>query len=399
MKHTFSLVLAVLLVVTLFPSCSLFQKDESYHWTPPEKKTASYDVPPYDPASGMTYEEYLTTLDVPIVVSFTGLNGPEPLIYLHDALGLTKNNINNILQLPHVVGISYPLLLHWLGDSLTSSILMIGQSQAAPEPAQIGEGRLWSAPMECCVNRALYEKLLSDPDTEFGGLGDSVTIMDRFFYRGFLHMEDGSRKEILQLDDATEISFTVTGIVDDEREFANTDAYGFYHLYTFFDTVQSVVSKFDYNHPDWNDEDVYLYKQIAEACIGPQTQLFYRTSAQDPTKKEICLPDGTILPEEQWLANFENVPVNAGYTVEVTLDSGTGYAEFLETVWDRPSARKIYDNIKENYEKTNNPINNPLNMPMRVPQNLQEILDAGELDEWYSYPTAPMIARPLRIAS
>ena len=85
--------------------------------------------------------------------------------------------------------------------------------------------------------------------------------------------------------------------------------------------------------------------------------------------------------------------------MEVTLDSGTGYADFLEAVWDRPSARRIYDHIAENYEKINNPINNPLNMPMRVPQNLQEILDAGELDEWYSYPTALMIARPLRIAS
>ena len=158
-------------------------------------------------------------------------------------------------------------------------------------------------------------------------------------------------------------------------------------------------TKFDYNHPDRNDEDMYLYGQIANAHTEGQTGLYSRASAQDPTKKEIRLPDGTILPEEQWLANFENVPVNAGYTVEVTLDSGTGYAEFLETVWDRPSARRIYDHIAENYEKTNTPINNPLNMPMRVPQNLQEILDAGELDEWYSYPTAPMIARPLRIAS
>ena len=57
MKRTATLALALLF---LLPACSRQAKDDAYHWVPPEKKniqTAAEDG--YDPASGMTYEEYL----------------------------------------------------------------------------------------------------------------------------------------------------------------------------------------------------------------------------------------------------------------------------------------------------------------------------------------------------
>ena len=126
-----------------------------------------------------------------------------------------------------------------------------------------------------------------------------------------------------------------------------------------------------------------------------------RPSPEDPTKQEIRLPGGTILPQEEWNSYFENIPVNAGYVVEITLDSGKNYAEFMEyraiAMAEPQTARAMYDRAYAGYEDTvSKGIKNP---QLNIPQVLQEIAADGELDEWVVVSATPgVVIRPLRVA-
>jgi len=349
----------------------------------------------------MTYEEYLCTLEIPVVFSVEYLFGTSFLS--EESMSTFPNTMTNIRHAPHVQKISYPTYLHWLGSVIRVSRLMIGQYQSALQEEQISEGRKWEDMAECCVNRALYEKLLESTREEFSGLGDTVDVKEVIYGKSYRHMPDGSRQEELEVRDTFSFSLTVVGIIDEEGEYADTDAYGFYHIYASIDLVKTMIAKHSFTHPNKNDESAYLPSQIYNEYAGDAVALFSRPRADDPAKKELRLPGNRIIPEEEWLSYFENVPVNAGYIMEITLDSGTGYAEFkeyMEKMDGESSAKFYYDYQYKVYEvnKENNKNNPNWVDAVNMPQILEEIAADGELDEWYYYRPVPRVIRPLRVA-
>jgi len=267
-------------------SCSFNSDSEVYKWIPPEKKiaqTAADDG--YDPASGLTYEEYLTTIDSPIVVSIERLIRSTPLLESELTRDPAAAYIKALRNNPHVTNVSLPVLFHWLDNFCGESILqapadkminrnsillkdvtyapmekatlMIGQYQTALTDEQIGEGRKWEDMRECCVNRALYEKLLAAEKAEFKGLGDIISVTESFYMRGFMH--DTGEEAITVCGDFTTTTheYTVVGIVEEEEEYANTEAYGLYHIYVSIDMLRNLIAKHDNNHPNYVDNAMY----------------------------------------------------------------------------------------------------------------------------------------------
>ena len=427
-----------LALLFLLPACSRQAKDDAYHWVPPEKKITQTAVDDgYDPASGMTYEEYLTTLDEPIVVSMKKSAHPGILVLffgsapvLNPADDFAPSFLSMLNNSPHVTKVSFPTLLHWLDNfageqimqfpeeyidhggidfenvrfaPMEKATLMIGQYQSALKEEQIGEGRKWEDMRECCVNRALYEKMLADEAMEFSGLGDSITVTETCYRRG---INPESKKEAIGVHHdlaITKHEYTVVGIVEDEGEYANTDAYGFFHIYAPLDMVKNLTAKHDYNHPSYVDEAMYLVSQIMHQNEVDVSGIYFRPTADDPTKKELRLPGNRIIPEEEWLEIWDNVPVNAGFRIEITLDSGTGFAELLEyfngMAEERPAQfyydyqYKVYEMNKENNKNNPNWVD-----AVNMPQILEEIAADGELDDWFYYPLVPRVVRPLRVA-
>ena len=154
-----------------------------------------------------------------------------------------------------------------------------------------------------------------------------------------------------------------------------------------------MIVKHNFNHPNQTDEAMYLVsKTVEKLAVG--TQIFRRPVADDPTKTELRLPGNRIIPEEEWLSYFEDVPVSAGYVMEITLDSGKGYAEFLEymdSLGSQYTARYYYNFQYRVYEvnKENNRNNPNWVDDVNMPQILEEIAADGELDEWYYYRLVP----------
>jgi len=339
--------------------------------------------------------------------------------------------VKYIQNSPCVTDISFPVLFHWLDNFCGESILqapadkminrnsillkdvtyapmekatlMIGQYQTALTDEQIGEGRKWEDMRECCVNRALYEKLLAAEKAEFKGLGDIISVTESFYMRGFMH--DTGEEAITVCGDFTTTTheYTVVGIVEEEEEYANTEAYGLYHIYVSIDMLRNLIAKHDYNHPNYVDNAMYSISQIIDNNMSQDEMylgIYSRPSAEDPTKRELRLFGNRIVPENEWLAQFEGILVNAGYTMEITLNSGTHYAEFVEYMTAPSStsftARHEYDSIYRVYEKAL--ARDPENAQLNMTPLLQELSDAGELDEWYYYPLVPRVLRPLRVA-
>jgi len=431
MKHTATLALALLF---LLPACSRQNQPEPYKWVPPEKKvtqTAAEDG--YDPASGMTYEEYLTTIDEPIVLSYERILISTPVSDYEMVREPLVSSLRTLRNAPHVTDISFPTLLHWLDnfcgeqiiqfpkeyvDQIHDSIdvenirfapmekatLMIGQYQSALREEQIGEGRKWTDMTECCVNRALYEKLLADETIEFNGIGSNISVTETLYQRAFVR---DTKQECVQLhpgsSTTTTHEYTVVGIVADEGEYADTDAYGFFHIYAPLDMVKNLIAKHDTQRPNYVDEAMYLVSQTMQQNEVDVSGIYFRPTADDPTKKELRLPGNRIIPEEAWLEIWDNVPVNAGFRIEITLDSGTGFAELLEyfngMAEERP-AQFYYDYQYKVYEmnKENNKNNPEVVIELNMPQILEEIAADGELDDWFYYPLVPRVIRPLRVA-
>ena len=425
--------LAILALALLFllPACARQAKDDAYHWTPPEKKYNQSVTDGYDPASGMTYEEYLTTIDTPIVISVERFVGSIPLLEYELTREPASSYIKAFRNAPRVTDVSFPTLLHWLDNfcgeqimqfpkefierngihrkdvqyaPMEKATLMIGQYQSALKEEQIGEGRKWTDMRECCVNRALYEKLLAYEKAEFTGLGDIITVTETLYRRGVMRETKKEGLNVLPVD-KTIHEYTVVGIVEDEGEYANTDAYGFFHIYAPLDMVKNLIAKHDTQRPFYVDTAMYQIGQIFQEQKMPGEGVmgvYCRPSAEDPTKLELRLSGSRIIPEEEWLALFEDAQVNAGYTMEITLDSGKSYAEFAEyfssyqNAGSTSPARNMYNTIYKTYEKNveigaENP---QLNMQMV----LQELEEAEELDDWFYYNGIPTLIRPLRVA-
>ena len=133
-------------------------------------------------------------------------------------------------------------------------------------------------------------------------------------------------------------------------------------------------------------------KKIAQTAVD---------DGYDPAKYEIRLPGGTVLPEEEWNAYFENLPINAGYVMEITLDSGKNYAAFLEyraaAMAEPQTAKTMYERVYKSYEKA---IADQVKVArLNMPQILEEIAADGEIDEWVVIgPTPGIEIRPLRVA-
>ena len=98
-----------LALLFLLPACSRQAKDDAYHWVPPEKKykqTAEDDG--YNPASGLSHEEYLTTIDAPIVLSVEGLTNSILLVDYELTREPAVTYLKKLRNAPHVTDVSFP---------------------------------------------------------------------------------------------------------------------------------------------------------------------------------------------------------------------------------------------------------------------------------------------------
>ena len=381
----------VMLTLFLLSACTMHSKDEPWKWVP---ETAGEELlgsaASYDPAEGISYEEYLTTVDAPIVVSFERISGALPLLELERAASLWNA--------PHVIDVNYPVLLHWLGDSIEESTLMIGQYENALKPEQLEEGRAWKGMTECCVNRALYDKLLADPEAAFSGLGDTATAAEIIY--DFVYDPNLGTRVPKKIRSRTERSLTGVGIVSDEGAFSDPSAYGNYHLYLHLDMTESLLDQHRNRTTD-NIFDTQNYMPARHlAAMKQEAVLFWRDSPEDPGRVELRLPGRSTISPEEWDARAAGIPVNAGYLVEVTLDSGRNYSEFLEYYTEMrfrtlTSARKVFDYQWANYQTR---LEDDPNAQLILSQVLEEIYEDDELDDWYCSSLSPYVIRPLRIA-
>ena len=179
--------------------------------------------------------------------------------------------------------------------------------------------------------------------------------------------------------------YTVVGIVEDEGEYANTDAYGFFHIYAPLDMVKNLIAKHSQTQPFYVDEAMYYPKQVASS-LSNSNFLLYRRDAENPEQIQFRVEGNRMYSVEEWDINFKDVPCNAGYIIELTLDSGRNYAEFYQLLngeyrfFTTSSARGYYTSQWNNYQ--NQLLTKP-DYQFKLPQIIQEVYDADELDDWY----------------
>ena len=284
---------------------------------------------------------------------------------------------------------------------MEKATLMIGQYQTALKEEQIGEGRKWEDMRECCVNRALYEKMLADEAMEFSGLGDSITVTETCYRRG-LNRENKKEAIGVHHDLAiTKHEYTVVGIVENEGEYANTDAYGFFHIYAPLDMVKNLIAKHDTTQRPFYVDEAFYYPTQNVSSLTNSSVIFYNRDPEDPEQIRIRLEGNRILSLEEYDAYFRDVPENAGYLVEITLDSGKSFAEFQRLIMEEnrfrtnSKARGWYLSLWNSHQ---NVLQTNPDDQLKLPQLLQEVYDSDELDEWYITGVIPRVVRPLRVA-
>jgi len=301
---------------------------------------AALDSDPSDTRSqDEILEELFAQTDGPVVVR---LVPGAPILYKETAYP-------QLLNQPHVLDVLFVSIVHWLDISEDGSLCMIGQYFPDLDPAAISEGRWYEDETECCVNRAEYKRLLADPESGFTGIGDTVTYTEPDFHLpanttnlvlfqyDMEHTDPQAWKDkenfgVISYIVPISKSFTVVGVVEDEGEYADP-AFGVHHVYALTDTVGEMLANYRENlaYNSFNSRlDLAIYQPtvIGSSISGAAV---YRPDPNDPDAPQIRCAEDQLYPEAEWDALFQNAICNAGYIVEVTLDSGKGYAAYAAT--------------------------------------------------------------------
>jgi len=356
--------------------------------------------------------ELFAQTDGPVVVQ---LIGRSPYLF--------QDDLAPIWNAPHVINVIGTSYVHWLDDSEDASLTMIGQYDVDLDPAAVVEGRWYETDTECCVNRAEYERLLADPESGFSELGDTVTYTEP--------EKTLSAGSFVKPKEPVSRQFVVVGVVADSAPYDNTNAYAIYHVYTTVDGVTAMMANYT-NNVTYYFSDVDLRAYWNARIV--KTQNGSAVYKEDPDREGYVLfrcADDRIYSEEEWLEQYSDTVSNAGYTVEVTLDSGKNYADFVEYLritqfTEEPASERLHileemrENALKNYEKNwltpkytvdGTPIVISDEIMNKAKLNLEETLatlepdattaylqEIGELDEWFRCNgNVPYVVRPLRV--
>ena len=371
-------------------------------------------------------EEIFAQTDGPVVVR---LVPSTPILYKETAYP-------QLINQPHVLDVLFVSIVHWLDISDEGSLCMIGQYAPDLDPAVISEGRWYETEDECCVNRAEYERLLADPESGFTGLGSKVTYTEPDFHLPLLggrliqyeNMDPRELEAMIKLGRLTYVvpaqkTFTVVGIVGEEGEYSDP-AFGVHHMYTLTDTVGEMLVNYRYDYFNEYDSrlDLAIYAQTQAAEKMPGTAV-YRPDSEQADTPQIRCADDKYYTEEEWESIFWDLPCNAGYTVEVTLDSGKSYAAYMAAYrsnrYYAMTAKGLEElrlgNIErayETYDETMKKIENGQKLSERSAKilledtlartvqdpTIQRLLDLGEaLDAWRVCMKGCVSIHPLRV--
>jgi len=373
-------------------------------------------APGSDPSDTRSQDEILEELfaqtDGPVVVQ---LIGREPYLF--------EEQIARIWNAPHVISVICPSIVHWIDASEEGSLCMIGQYEPDLDPAAISEGRWYETDIECCVNRAEYDRLLADPEADFTGIGDTVPYTEPkiVFRAGSLQKAppDPISKEL-----------TVVGIVEEEGIYADS-SYGKHHVYTTVPAVEAMLANYTSKNTEYfSKQDRTAYAPFVVARADP-SRVVYKEDPKREGKALFRCAEEKIYTEEEWTARFQDLLCNAGYTVEVTLDSGKNYIvfseywrlsqfrgeserDFMESMLQ--SQKSLYEEYERLWEMTQKSAEEhdatvSEESKKRLDEWLREalksasfdemtsyLIEIGELDDWYTCNSSnPVTLHPLRV--
>lgn len=302
------------------------------------------------------YEQALTLSDA--VVSFIPLTKPV----------CTLPRLNYLNDYEHVLGVRITGLYHWISTAKNASLLMIGLQPSGRDPAAVTEGSWYGAAHECCLNRAYYDALLADPASGFTGVGGSLTVAEPILREGAYPRTR---------------TFTVTGIVDEEKQYADPDVYGRYHIYASIDDVSIffIGYSFQSSNKPTNDYNMYYAARVKDNCgvyaVRPDPdhagEWQYRTT------------DGELLDRDGYAKLLEAAVVNAGFSVEIQLDSREAIEEFTRTL-EEPLVRDLPSAAQQIA------LRRASNAPL--PDWLLKLETDGEAEDWYIF-TQKNLVRPV----
>ncbi len=338
------------------------------------------------PAETVDPNEDLRTRDARLAALFAETDGPVVVQFINYKAVCLPSQIAKIWNAPHVMNVICTSLVHWLDISKEGSLSMIGQYLPDLDPAAIAEGRWYETENECCLNRAEYERLLADPDAHFTGIGDSVTYTENSTYSnpwigGFTYeslQKDERGREIIASSAIAPISktFTVVGIVGDEGKYADP-AYGIHHMYALTDAVEAMLANYKDGVMGAESElDLEVYKPsttMASLFVG---SVVYKTDPENPDQVLLRSTADKIYTEEEWMENFYELPCNAGYTIEVTLDSGKNYQDFVDYYRSKLFMEMSVEEMEGQRQKSN------ANKVIRLEEELQKIGIPGRTDKY-----------------
>ena len=389
MKKTASLMrcrfLVVFVLLLLLPSCT---KDEPWKWVP---DTAGGDIEPYDSGTDMSYEEYLMSVDTPIVVEVR----PG---YIYSRPCISTADYAFLWDAPHVTNVFFPTLIHWMGSEKSGYTVLIGQYPKALDGEALAEGRWYASMDECCVNRAEYDRLLNDAESGFSGLGDSIPVTQSVY--NYAYSEAQGKWVPTTVRGTVSQELTVVGIVEDEGIYADEEAFETHHVFVHTDMLTRLVGMYPSQSENELDNDRFLINRIIRDLAIESGAVCWQGSIEDPASIRYRLVGNQTLSIAEWDAHLEGIPINAGYTVEVTLDSGKNYAEFAQYMFERRftdrTAEESYQALWENYLQSmeEHPESEAVFSAAPVTVELHE---NGESNDWYMCGGCHYV-RPLRIA-
>ena len=360
------------------------------------------------PAETIDPNEDIRTRDARLDALFAETDGPVVVQYMDASVYWHPDLVAKLWNAPHVINVICTSLIHWLDISEEGSLSMIGQYLPDLDPAAIVEGRWYETDTECCLNRAEYERLLADPDAHFTGIGDSVVYAEQITKLGSGLYE----KEITPISR----TFTVVGIVGDEGKYADP-VYGIHHLYALTDAVEAMLVNYETFRVGYEPRCDYDAYAISQKILAIRNGRYvYKPDPEDPGKMLIRCAYDTVYKEDDFRDLFFDVPCNAGYTIEVTLDSGKNYADYVEyyrskyfeeqTVeeWEEKrqkdnetKARLLGENLTPmlNAESRDKLINQLA--PTEMDPTTVQIYMLNEQKEWRTTNGTPYLIHPLRV--
>lgn len=283
----------------------------------------------------------------------------------------TLPRLNYLNDYEHVLDVRFTGLYHWLDTAEDSSLVMIGMLPRDRDTYAVAEGRWYGALHECCLNRPYYDALLADPTSGFTGIGDSITVAE----------------PVLKISSYPRVrTFTVTGIVDDEKQYADSGVYGKYHIYASIDDIS--VFFIDYSFQS-NNYPAYDYAMYNPAQVKYASGVF--AIRQDPGGQwKYRTQDGEILDRDGYGRLLESAAINAGFSVEIQLDSSEAVEEFIRTL-EEPDPRELPTVANQLAQRRAVLEKTGLGA---LPEYMLALEATGEAEEWYVF-TQKRLVQPV----